>query len=144
MLFKMLFAPHCGIYSPPSSTVDRLGGMSQRATTRCTTHGTAYETFVCEHLARDPRQRWYSEEPSGSNPWPDAWCGSCNALFEEFGEWNESNAGSCVLRCYATSATSLLDLRASVRIIVRGRPAASSARRSVPTASAYPSPSARR
>jgi hypothetical protein len=62
--------------------------------TNCAEHGAGFETFICEHLAQNPRQRWYSAEVSDENPWPDAWCRSCNLVFELEGEWNESNARS--------------------------------------------------
>ncbi|MBV8673007.1 MAG: hypothetical protein JOZ33_06205 [Acidobacteriaceae bacterium] len=64
--------------------------MSQ--TVNCATHGESFETFVCEHLAANPSQRWYSSAPSVENPWPDAWCHICNHYFEEQGEWNDANS----------------------------------------------------
>jgi hypothetical protein len=48
-------------------------------------------TFVCGHLAANPKQQWISSPPDESNQWPDAWCAECDALFQEEGEWNESN-----------------------------------------------------
>lgn len=58
---------------------------------RCGTHGTAYETYVCEHLLANPNQRWFSEARDQENPWPDAWCSVCEAFFQAQGEWNEKN-----------------------------------------------------
>src|ERR1035438_9277600 len=66
--------------------------MGEKSVTNCAEHGAGFETFICEHLAQNPRQRWYSAEVSDENPWPDAWCRSCNLVFELEGEWNESNA----------------------------------------------------
>ncbi len=57
----------------------------------CQTHGIAYETYVCEHLFRNPEQQWFSQEQDLENPWPDAWCGLCNSYFQQQGEWNEQN-----------------------------------------------------
>ena len=57
----------------------------------CGTHGTAYETFVCEHLIASPEQEWFSEKPSEGNPWPDSWCAACELAFREEGEWNDRN-----------------------------------------------------
>jgi hypothetical protein len=57
----------------------------------CSAHGQAGETFVCEHLIAKPGQRWFSDEPTPENPWPDAWCTACNSFFEEQGEWNKKN-----------------------------------------------------
>ena len=31
--------------------------------------------------------------PSAENPWPDANCGQCDAVYREQGEWNEENEG---------------------------------------------------
>jgi hypothetical protein len=73
----------------------------------CETHGTAYATYVCEHLASEPGQRWFSQEPDGENPWPDAWCEACNTIFREHGEWNEANEKKLKVKllchhCYET------------------------------------------
>ncbi|MGB9199034.1 MAG: DUF6882 domain-containing protein [Terriglobales bacterium] len=57
----------------------------------CGTHGIANETYVCEHLIRNPNQQWFSGKPNQENPWPDAWCGVCDAFFQTQGEWNEKN-----------------------------------------------------
>lgn len=57
----------------------------------CNTHGTAFETYVCEHLIANPEQQWFSQEPDLENPWPDAWCGVCDSFFQEQGKWNEQN-----------------------------------------------------
>ena len=72
---------------------------------KCDSHGDACETFMCEHLMKNPRQEWFSEEADESNPWPDAWCSFWNKVFLADGEWNEKN-GSCLNvqlvchRCY--------------------------------------------
>jgi hypothetical protein len=66
--------------------------MSERSSTiQCNEHGSAYETFICEHLLKDPQQLWCSREPTAENPWPDAWCQQCDKEFQRFGEWNEEN-----------------------------------------------------
>jgi len=57
----------------------------------CTTHGAGFSTYVCEHLLANPAQKWFSSEPSEEIRWPDAWCASCNAHFQEEGEWNDRN-----------------------------------------------------
>lgn len=58
----------------------------------CEEHGTATVTFVCSHLLESPLQRWHSGCPSPENPWPDAWCDQCNAVFLRDGEWNDKNS----------------------------------------------------
>ena len=57
----------------------------------CPTHGEAYPTYVCGHLANDPQQQWFCDYPSEKNPWPDAWCSACDQEFQKHGEWNEKN-----------------------------------------------------
>ena len=74
----------------------------------CGKHKRGFKTFICEHLADNPQQRWFSSEPDEDNPWPDAWCGICNELFEEEGEWNDSNSGRLKAklvchRCYESA-----------------------------------------
>lgn len=60
----------------------------------CGDHGSGFETFVCAHLADAPAQQWYSAEPSEDNRWPDAWCGSCQEVFERDGEWTDGNSAA--------------------------------------------------
>jgi hypothetical protein len=57
----------------------------------CPTHGEAYATYVCRHLASDPLQQWFCDYPSEENPWPDSWCSVCDQAFQQEGEWNEKN-----------------------------------------------------
>lgn len=76
-----------------------------RPRVRCDTHGQAFEAFICEHLLVNPAQKWFSDDPTRENPWPDAWCGQCNALFEELGSWNQRNESKLRIklichRCY--------------------------------------------
>lgn len=57
----------------------------------CSDHGRGFATYICEHLLANPAQPWFSNKPHEEEPWPDAWCASCEALFLEQGEWNEKN-----------------------------------------------------
>jgi hypothetical protein len=59
------------------------------ATVECGIHGRGFPALICEHLAMDPAQSWFSDEPSPANRWPDAWCSVCDAVFLEEGEWND-------------------------------------------------------
>jgi hypothetical protein len=65
---------------------------------QCPTHGSGFETFVCEHLVSDPAQRWYSQDPEEGDKWPDAWCAVCNAFFQQEGEWNDKNEPNVKVR----------------------------------------------
>jgi hypothetical protein len=60
-------------------------------TISCSSHGKGFSTYVCEHLASRPKQRWFSAEPSEENRWPDAWCAACDQYFQKEGEWNRRN-----------------------------------------------------
>lgn len=71
----------------------------------CNLHGAGHATYVCEHLVADPKQQWFSDEPSPANPWPDAWCSRCDEAYQEQGEWNDNNSGFIKIkllchRCY--------------------------------------------
>jgi hypothetical protein len=71
----------------------------------CRTHGIGQMTFVCEHLAGDPKREWFSDVPTSSKPWPDAWCNECDQIYQEQGEWNDNNSGRIEIkllchRCY--------------------------------------------
>jgi hypothetical protein len=57
----------------------------------CVTHGSGFSTYVCEHLAANPRQKWFSSEIDDTHKWPDAWCAICDSFFQREGEWNEKN-----------------------------------------------------
>lgn len=56
----------------------------------CGKHGDARATFVCRHLARQPAQRWFSFKPDKRNPFPDAWCSRCDAVYERQGGWTDT------------------------------------------------------
>jgi hypothetical protein len=81
---------------------------SQKTRVECDDHGSGFPTYVCQHLVEDPRQEWFSSEPDESNPWPDAWCASCDEFFQEQGGWNEQNEGRMKIkllcqRCYESA-----------------------------------------
>lgn len=83
----------------------------------CETHGTAYATYVCEHLASQPKQEWFSEEPDGGDPWPDAWCKACDLVFQAQGEWNEANEkkGRVKVLCHRCYEAFRSDAQAQLR-----------------------------
>jgi hypothetical protein len=56
---------------------------------KCREHSEGIATFICQHLHINPEQLWFSNPPIEEDPWPDAWCSACEALFLEYGEWNE-------------------------------------------------------
>jgi hypothetical protein len=74
--------------------------MSDSKQIDCETHGPAFKTYVCEHLASDPKQEWFAREPEEGNPWPDAWCGACDEQFMREGQWTDQNHCKIVLLCH--------------------------------------------
>jgi hypothetical protein len=70
----------------------------QAKSIECRTHGTAFEAFICIHLAADPRQAWYSSMPKEHNPWPDSWCSVCHETFQQQGDWNEGDVSAQAIR----------------------------------------------
>jgi hypothetical protein len=64
----------------------------------CPTHGSGFETFICEHLVSDPAQEWFSEERDDDHRWPDAWCAACDVFFREEGVWNANNEGKTEIK----------------------------------------------
>jgi hypothetical protein len=80
----------------------------------CSEHGEGYTTYVCEHLVKNPVQRWHAALPSDENRWPDAWCSQCNVEFLKEGEWNEANEKSIVIKilchnCYEAAQARSVD-----------------------------------
>ena len=71
----------------------------------CDVHGSGQQSFACEHLVLDPKQLWFSEEPSAADLWPDAWCVRCDELYQERGAWDDENSSRLRIkllchRCY--------------------------------------------
>jgi hypothetical protein len=67
------------------------GATTEREVVKCSHHSRGFATYICEHLPANPAQKWFSNRPDDEDRWPDAWCGACEALFLEEGEWNEKN-----------------------------------------------------
>ena len=74
--------------------------MSEPNQIECASHGPAFKAYVCEHLAENPKQEWFSREPEDGNPWLDAWCTDCDARFLRDGAWTDDNQCRIVLLCH--------------------------------------------
>ena len=70
----------------------------QPSTIKCDEHETGYETFICEHLLKNPNQLWCSRELTPENQWPDSWCLECDAIREQHGGWNENTDGKISIK----------------------------------------------
>jgi len=98
----LAFANSSGVPSE-STTAEREG-------INCETHGSGQKAFICQHLLLDPRQEWFSDLPSPTKPWPDAWCSECNKFYQAQGEWNDENEDQIEIklicnRCYESLRT---------------------------------------
>ena len=76
-------------------------------TIECDTHGSGEVTYVCEHLALNPRREWFGDSPAPSKPYPDAWCSECERVYQEQGAWNDANSDRISIkllchRCYSS------------------------------------------
>ncbi len=85
--------------------------MESENSIQCSSHGDATATYVCEHLASNPKQRWYCAYPTEENRWPDAWCGHCDLEFRKEGGWNEKNENAVKIKmmcsqCYESAHAS--------------------------------------
>ncbi len=59
----------------------------------CVRHGDKKsEAFVCEHLITGNRLGFYFDTEEKGNPFPDAWCASCESIRQKYGgTWNEES-----------------------------------------------------
>lgn len=81
--------------------------MSDAARIQCGRHGDAFQTFLCNHLAEDPAQTWYSTPPGPDDQWPDSWCSLCHVAFLREGRWNDKSEAELDVKllchhCYET------------------------------------------
>lgn len=74
----------------------------------CSTHGECSGAFVCQHLAagEDLGFYWGYDPENALDPYPDAWCRSCEAEVERLGEWTDEAAAKADIKlvcsmCYA-------------------------------------------
>ncbi len=60
----------------------------------CATHGEREATFVCQHLVRGTGLGFFMAASTGSDgARPHAWCGRCDRVLMEEGEWNDRSEG---------------------------------------------------
>lgn len=74
---------------------------------RCGTHGSSDPCFVCVHLAQGEGLGFHASDDAAV-PRPDAWCDACEAILEQFGDWEAAGdqgpeitvlCGGCYDRC---------------------------------------------
>lgn len=61
----------------------------------CPRHGIRPPSFVCEHLQYGAGIGFYQPDDEQDPEWPfkDAWCGACDKVLMEQGEWNAVSEG---------------------------------------------------
>jgi uncharacterized protein DUF6882 len=79
------------VYSSIRFATSDASATSEGQLVECSHHTKGFATYICEHLLANPAQEWFSNKPDEEQPWPDAWCAACEALFLEQNEWNDKN-----------------------------------------------------
>jgi hypothetical protein len=82
----------------------------KRSQIECDQHGSGCAAYVCQHIFANPKQEWFSDNPTPTDPWPDAWCTECDRLYQAEGEWNDSNSETLKIKlichhCYESFKT---------------------------------------
>jgi hypothetical protein len=68
---------------------------------QCKLHYETPATFVCRHIRLGAGCGFHSSTEDPHDPWPDAWCDSCEAAFQRHGEWTDANEPEISLLCTA-------------------------------------------
>ena len=61
----------------------------------CNSHGVQKPSFICHHLRYGEKAGFVeaSEDPDPDYPFREAWCGTCDKVLLEQGEWNDVSEG---------------------------------------------------
>ncbi|MEO7113542.1 MAG: DUF6882 domain-containing protein, partial [Polyangiaceae bacterium] len=65
----------------------------------CAEDGETAATFVCVHLVDGVACGFHIDDSEPNDQWPDAWCDKCQAAFDKYGGWNETNEPKISLMC---------------------------------------------
>ena len=70
----------------------------------CPEHGSAAATLVCRHLAEGQGLGFHvGPDPDAPDAlWPDAWCGACEEVLSEEGEWNDAAVAYADFRLFCS------------------------------------------
>src|ERR1700683_990757 len=61
-------------------------------TVHCDTHGESEKTYVCTHLVGEGTGLGFNRsDPTGDNPFPDAWCNNCELVRAANDGWTEDS-----------------------------------------------------
>lgn len=76
----------------------------------CPIHGRQKPAFICQHLQRGAGLGFFTpaEPPTPDDPWEQAWCGACEKVAIDAGEWNDDSEGYASFRwvcagCFETA-----------------------------------------
>jgi hypothetical protein len=66
-------------------------------------HGETPPTFVCRHVAEGVACGFHAGDPTPKNPWPDAWCDSCDEAFQAAGgKWTKQSESGLEIKLLCT------------------------------------------
>ena len=58
----------------------------------CERHGENREAFMCKHLLQGTRLGFFFDVADSGNPYPDAWCPSCEQVRKRSGVFDDDYA----------------------------------------------------
>jgi hypothetical protein len=69
--------------------------LNKNSMMECSRHGTRRPSFICHHLQFGEGIGFVESEDEFDPEWPfkNAWCGECDKIFREQGEWNDISEG---------------------------------------------------
>jgi hypothetical protein len=88
--------------------------MSDVTKVSCRLHGESHATFVCQHLVRGFGKGFYCAlGPDDERP--DAWCGDCEKVFQQEGEWNDRSEGFAKIKLLCAGCYDVVKKRNELR-----------------------------
>jgi hypothetical protein len=69
----------------------------------CAIHGETAATFMCRHLVRGVACGYHASAEHPGEPWPDAWCDGCDAVYQaQGGTWDAVSEGHAEIEVLCT------------------------------------------
>ena len=85
----------------------------------CPRHGIQRPAFVCIHLQHGEGIGFFEAAEDPDLPFRMAWCGSCNEVLQEQGEWNDISEGRAKIRAICEGCLGEIEARNSNSTVVR-------------------------
>ncbi len=64
----------------------------------CVSHGSSFQTFVCEELAASPRQEWFSGPPDDAAACLTPGARGCDKIYRAYSAWTDENCSRIELK----------------------------------------------